>query len=241
VITAAGYILGFPHDTPKSICEDIEIIKRELPLDILELMCLTPLPGSEHHKDLWGKGAWLDSDLNKYDLEHVVTNHAHMSRDEWVAAYYAAWDAYYSREHLRTILRRAATVSIDTVWLIELLANFATSVRVENLHPLQRGFWRRKFRTDRRATHGVESVWSFYPKYYWESVVKRVYIALKWIDLCVVALRIKCGPQRTSYVDPALSPVSSEETETLALFTHTADARAAVLHTRKVAKLTNSA
>lgn len=31
----AGYILGFPTDTPESIARDIEIIKKELPVDIL--------------------------------------------------------------------------------------------------------------------------------------------------------------------------------------------------------------
>ena len=52
VITWAGYILGFPTDTPASITRDIEIIKRELPVDILEFFFLTPLPGSEDHKIL---------------------------------------------------------------------------------------------------------------------------------------------------------------------------------------------
>src|SRR5262245_37811944 len=36
VMTYAGYILGFPTDTPESIARDIETIKRELPIDILE-------------------------------------------------------------------------------------------------------------------------------------------------------------------------------------------------------------
>ena len=49
-ITCAGYIIGFPGDTKASVLRDIEIIKRELPLDILELFFLTPLPGSEDHK-----------------------------------------------------------------------------------------------------------------------------------------------------------------------------------------------
>ena len=48
--TYAGYILGFPGDTPESIRRDIEIIKRELPVDVLEFFFLTPLPGSEDHK-----------------------------------------------------------------------------------------------------------------------------------------------------------------------------------------------
>ena len=52
-ITYAGYIIGFPGDTKASVLRDIEIIKRELPLDILELFFLTPLPGSEDHQKLW--------------------------------------------------------------------------------------------------------------------------------------------------------------------------------------------
>ena len=36
-ITYAGYILGFPADTKESIARDIEIIKRELPVDILAI------------------------------------------------------------------------------------------------------------------------------------------------------------------------------------------------------------
>src|SRR5208337_3236847 len=43
-LTFAGYILGFPADTKESILRDVEIIKRELPLDILEFFFLTPLP-----------------------------------------------------------------------------------------------------------------------------------------------------------------------------------------------------
>ena len=41
-----------PADTKESILRDIEIIKRELPIDILEFFFLTPLPGSEDHKVL---------------------------------------------------------------------------------------------------------------------------------------------------------------------------------------------
>ena len=76
VMTWAGYILGFPTDTPESIARDIEIIKQELPIDILEFFCLTPLPGSEDHKKLFMKGVPMDPDMNKYDLEHVCTSHA---------------------------------------------------------------------------------------------------------------------------------------------------------------------
>ena len=59
---------------------DIKIIQRELPLDLLEFFCLTPLPGSEDHKRLHAAGVAMDPDMNKYDLEHVVTGHPRMSK-----------------------------------------------------------------------------------------------------------------------------------------------------------------
>ena len=90
-LTFAGYILGFPADTKESILRDIEIIKREMPLDILEFFFLTPLPGSEDHKTLLKKGVWMDPDINKYDLDHRVSHHSKMSDAEWEDAYRAAW------------------------------------------------------------------------------------------------------------------------------------------------------
>ena len=104
-LTFAGYILGFPADTKESILRDVEIIKRELPLDVLEFFFLTPLPGSEDHKTLLQKGVWMDPDINKYDLDHRVSHHPKMSDAEWEEAYRAAWDAYYTPEHIRTILQ----------------------------------------------------------------------------------------------------------------------------------------
>lgn len=35
-VTYAGYILGFPNDTPESIRRDISIVQRELPIDMME-------------------------------------------------------------------------------------------------------------------------------------------------------------------------------------------------------------
>src|ERR1051326_7354332 len=107
-ITCAGYILRFPGDTKESILRDVEIIKRELPLDLLEFFFLTPLPGSEDHQKLAAQGVWMDPDLNKYDLNHRVSHHPKMSDGEWEEAYRAAWDSYYTPEHVRTILRRTA-------------------------------------------------------------------------------------------------------------------------------------
>ena len=52
VVITAGYIIGFPNDTRESILHDIEVIKRELPIDVIYFTNLTPLPGCEDHKRL---------------------------------------------------------------------------------------------------------------------------------------------------------------------------------------------
>ncbi len=80
VLTLAGYILGFPADTPESIERDIRIIQRELPVDILEFFMLTPLPGSADHRDLYLRGGWMEPDMNRYDVEHVTAEHSRTER-----------------------------------------------------------------------------------------------------------------------------------------------------------------
>src|ERR1700759_3251054 len=149
-ITYAGYILGFPTDTPESIARDIEIIKKELPIDILEFFCLTPLPGSEDHKKLHAAGVDLDPDLNKYDLEHACTDHPRMSRRKWTEVYKDAFARYYTDDHVEKIMRRAVAGQLQTRKLVALLAIFSSCVRIEGVHPLQFGVVRRKSRTQRR-------------------------------------------------------------------------------------------
>jgi hypothetical protein len=239
VVTYAGYILGFPGDTQASIREDIEIIKKELPLDILEFFCLTPLPGSEDHKVLWKKGAWMDPDMNKYDLEHVVADHSRMTRQEWDAIYREAWDAYYTPEHMRTILRRAAASGMGMSRLLAVLFFFSTCFQVEGVHPLQGGVFRLKYRRDRRSGLSIEPAWSFYPKYFWEIASKHARIAKHWIWLDLVRKRVKKEQKVSRYTDLALMPVADDETETLELFTHNVGARDEVVHRRKVDALTH--
>ena len=110
IMTVGGYILGFPNDTPESIVRDIEIVKHELPIDMLEFFFLTPLPGSEDHKTLYMKGVAMDTDLNKYDLDHVTVDHPAMSKADWERACELAWNTYYSWEHIETLMRRAAAM-----------------------------------------------------------------------------------------------------------------------------------
>ncbi len=241
IITYAGYILGFPADTPDSIREDIEIIKRELPLDILEFFCLTPLPGSEDHQKLWRHGVAMDSDLNNYDLEHVVTGHSRMSKAEWEGIYRAAWDHYYTPEHMETLLRRAVVSGQPVYSVAKMLLWFSTAVRIEGVHPLQGGLVRLRRPSERRPGLPRESVLTFYPKLAWELTRKHALMIAEFYRLWRIKRRVEADPDRFAYSDAALAPVVDDETDTLDMFIHTSAAKDAVVHARKIDELIHGA
>jgi radical SAM superfamily enzyme YgiQ (UPF0313 family) len=224
VITYAGYILGFPNDTLESIRRDIEIIKKELPVDLLEFFFLTPLPGSEDHQVLVNKGVALDPDINKYDLNHVCTGHARMSAEEWQQAYRMAWETYYTREHTEAVLRRLVAKRASASNAILLMTWFKGSIHIEGVHPLEAGLFRYKFRRDRRPGLPIEPRWRFYPRYVAESISRLSRWASTYWELRRIYVRIKKDPRRYEYMDTALTPVTDDETETLELFHHTAAA-----------------
>ena len=131
IMTFCGYILGFPGDSVASIERDVATIQRELPLDILEFFILTPLPGSEDHQTLHRGGVSMDSDMNKYDVEHVTTAHSQMSAEAWQDVYRRAWELYYSWAHIETLLRRAVADGIDARRLMFSIVQYRSSRRPE--------------------------------------------------------------------------------------------------------------
>ena len=235
IMTFAGYILGFPNDTPESIRHDLDIIKKELPLDMLEFFVLTPLPGSEDHKVLAEKGVWMDPDMNKYELEHVVTAHAKMSKAEWQEAYRTAWGIFYTEEHLETVLRRAYACGINIRSLMPVLFWFSSAVPVENLHPLQWGIFRIKRRTDRRSGLPLESPVPFYARYAAEVARKALALAKRWRMLKAIVRKIEADPNAKLYMDGALTPVAEEDSEHMEIYTQNEAARTAVERERRVA------
>jgi radical SAM superfamily enzyme YgiQ (UPF0313 family) len=238
IMTLAGYILGFPSDTPETIRRDIAIIQRELPVDILEFFCLTPLPGSEDHQVLWKNAVPMDVDLNNYDVEHVCTAHSKMSAREWEAIYREAWSLYYTPGHMKTLLRRAAATGVPLGSLVKVLVAFATTVRLENVHPLQGGLLRLKHPSERRPGLPRESPWVFWPRRSWEILHKHAVLADMIVRLVLMKMAITRDPAAPSYMDEALSPVRGDEDETLDLLTKTTGGRAAVAHARNIAALT---
>ena len=234
--TYAGYILGFPSDTPETIVRDIRIIQKELPLDLLEFFCLTPLPGSEDHKKLMMSGVPMDPDMNKYDLEHVTTAHPLMSKAEWERAYRLAWETYYTPEHMETIMRRGVACGISPGKLLFLLIWFYGCVTVEKIHPLEGGYLRRKVRTDRRPGLPIENPLTFYPKYLAEVVAKHVAIgSLVW-RMNRKRKAIKADPNRRAYTDMALTPVPDEELENLEMFKVSDSTRASAAKAKRMAE-----
>lgn len=218
VVTYCGYILGFPNDTPESIIHDIEVIKKELPVDLLEFFYLTPLPGSEDHRRLHEAGVMMDADLNKYDLNHAVTAHPAMSKEEWEQAYQLAWATYYTDEHIETILRRAIVTGTSPGKTMFFITWFKGCIGIEEIHPLEGGFLRLKFRRNRRSGMPLENPLLFYPRYFAAMIWKQFRWISLYLRLRLIYRKVRKDPQRFAYMDLALEPVRDDEIETRELF-----------------------
>ncbi len=240
ILTIAGYILGFPADTPETIRRDIAIIQQELPIDLLEFFCLTPLPGSEDHQRLWTNGVAMDPDLNIYDVEHVCTAHPRMSKQEWQDIYHEAWRLYYTPQHMKTLLRRAAATGVPIGNLAKYLLTFSTTDRLEKVHPLQGGIFRLKHPSERRPGLSRESPQWFWPRFAWQTLTKHMILVGIALRLLFWQMMIAYGPHAKNYTDASLTPVGEDGDEGLDLLTKTTGAVAAVAHLKKVAGLTGA-
>jgi radical SAM superfamily enzyme YgiQ (UPF0313 family) len=206
VITCCGYIIGFPGDTPERLMRDIEIIKRDYPVDLMEFFCMIPLPGSQDHKVLYEKGIPMDPDLNNYDGEHVTTPHPLMSDEEFLRAHRRAWDAFYTLDHVETIIRRAAASGIRPGKVMKLAFYFYGMRKIEGIHPLDGGLVRRKYRKDRRPGLPIESPMLFYPRYFWETMTKSIRLFALFRQYKRILARVENTPEQHTYMDAALAP-----------------------------------
>lgn len=180
-IVFAGYIVGFPGETPETVLHDIRVLKKELAIDLLEPHCLTALPGSADHQALSRAGEYRDPDLNKYDLEHVTTHHPTMTTPEWEKLYRDTWQEFYTPEHMETVIRRAVATGVSAANMTVLLLWFHFCIVYERIDPLQGGYLRMKHRRDRRPTMPRESVFAFYPKFFGNLLWKHAkMLGLAW-------------------------------------------------------------
>ncbi len=192
---------------------------------MLEFFILTPLPGSRDHQELAKIGTPMDPDMNKYDSEHVVTAHAHMSAPQWLAVYHDAWRRYYSLAHIETMLRRALVSGASPRRVAEATFFFLAAAVHEGVHPLQGGLFRRKSRSQRRSSLPRENVLVF-------ALRRARDMATTYAPVLMLLWRIDRLRRRvvraaaaagTPYTDLALARQGTEAVEDLELY-RTSDA-----------------
>ena len=232
-MTVAGYVTGFPADTRASLLRDIEIVKRELPVDLIELFMLTPLPGSEDHRNMVLRGEWMDGDLNRFNTHQRVTHHTVMSDQEWEQAYQEAWDSYFSSGHIETVARRQAALPDGRVpRLVAFMTIFRLLQCVEHVHPLEGGLVRLKYRRDRRPGQPVEPPILFHLKLAAEFAGKLVTYGRLCFGGWRIARRAMRDPARSTYMDTAIAPVADADLDELELFSATRGGEAVVARKR---------
>jgi radical SAM superfamily enzyme YgiQ (UPF0313 family) len=215
----AGLILGFPTDTRESILRDIRIIQHELPIDLLYFFILTPLPGSQDHQELYERGVPLEPDMNQYDSVHVTTGHSRMSKQELLDVYHQAWDAYYTPEHVERVMRRSKRWGFSTNKVKWMMLSFYCAAKIENVHPMDSGVFRRKFRGDRRSGRPIENVIMFYGRYITEIMVKHVKFFMTYLVYHQIYRRVMNESVPMVEHDVAMKPVDMSELDHLELYT----------------------
>jgi hypothetical protein len=171
----------------------------------------------------------MDPDMNKYDLNHRVAHHPKMSDAEWEEAYRLAWQAFYTPEHIRTILRRSAAsrngrpgTTLTTLLWFKLVNAF------EGVHPLEGGALRLKFRRDRRFGLRRENPLVFYPRYFGETLVKLWRYWSVYRECKSILDEVLAAPDRRTYTDLAIAPPGADEFQTLDLYHATAGGEGAL-------------
>jgi hypothetical protein len=171
----------------------------------------------------------MDPDMNKYDLNHRVSHHPTMSDADWEEAYRAAWYAFYTPEHINTILRRACAHPLGRPGTaLSTILWFYLMILFEGVHPLEGGALRLKSRRDRRHGMRLENPVTFYARYWGGTAVKawryfRVYRRCK--AMLDAALKAQ---NRASYSDLAIAPPGADEFDALDLYHATAGGEAAL-------------
>jgi hypothetical protein len=171
----------------------------------------------------------MDSDINKYDLNHRVAHHPTMSDREWEDAYRSAWQAFYTPEHIRAILRRAAasklgrpSTTLSTLLWFKLVSSF------EGVHPLEGGALRLKSRRDRRPGLPRENPLVFYPRYFGEPAVKLWHYISVYRESKAILDEVLAAPDRWDYSDLAIAPPKDDEFQALDLYHATAGGESAL-------------
>jgi hypothetical protein len=111
------------------------------------------------------------------------------------------------------VLKRGVTSGLQPRKIVDALTIFSGATRIEDVHPLQFGFFRRKVRTQRRYGMPIESPLIFYPR----RAVDVVITVARWLRLMRryrgIMKRVMADPATAHYSDEALQPPRPEDTE----------------------------
>jgi len=141
-------------------------------------------------------------------------------------------------------MKRAFALNVGTLRILYLMLAFRTSIELEKVHPLQSGYFRLKYRRDRRPGMPLESPLVFYPKYAFGQIYKHLRL-LGWI-IYFGSIRFKLArdPHRRDYTDEAMTPIRDDEFDSRDMYKTGAGTAAAIEKHRKEnrarAKLTAS-
>lgn len=177
IVTHAAYIIGFPHDTPASVREDLRFLTDELQVEQASFFMLGPIPGSRDHRRLVEAGVPLDQDYNRYDSFHPNMPHPHMSGAEWYTLYRECWRLFYSFDNMRAILGRIPPKNywaafFTFIWI-------KNSAEIEGEHPMISGFWRFRDRLTRRPGYVRPNAW----QHFWSQAGAKANQAQQWVQL----------------------------------------------------------
>jgi hypothetical protein len=136
-----------------------------------------------------------------------------MSNDELHAIYRKAWDLYYSPAHVERVLRRAGHWGYDTRNMMMKLLTFQAVPKLEGLHPLEGGLFRRKRRGERRPGLPLEGRWAFYSREIWAMVSKHVHFVRMYWGYRRILRRVE--RDAATQADVAMTPVRPSDFEQL--------------------------
>ncbi len=159
IVCHVGFIIGFPHDTPERVADDVRALSQGLLVDQASFFMLTPLPGSRDHRRAVEAGVPMDSDYNNFDSFRAVVPHPLMSAEAWTSAYRDAWTMFYSPDHMRAALLRQ---NPHTSWGLFKCFLWYRAAMIEGTHPMVTGFVRLKDRRSRRPGWPIEGRLAFF-------------------------------------------------------------------------------
>jgi len=177
IVVHTGYIIGLPWDDTAGVKRDVDYLMNTIAPDQASFFMLTPLPGSQDHKEMKQHGEWMDPDFNKRDSFHATIQHPRMSAEQWTEAYEDAWQTFYSKENMIRVLSRWSH-NPKVYWnLMSVFFWYKNAAIIEKQHPMIAGFFRLKDRKARRSGYAADPL----PVHWWKRAGEIFHLLVSWV------------------------------------------------------------